>query len=104
LGENWVKNQLEDFHLCKNQKPKELKIENFILKKGKTIGFSYENPNPVLKVLNKFGSLVPLVLLFTWGYWLFSIFFSLKAVILLFLLLLFSSYFYYFSSIILLVK
>jgi hypothetical protein len=37
LGENWVKNRLEDFHPCKNQKPKELKTENFIYKKDKTI-------------------------------------------------------------------
>jgi hypothetical protein len=55
-------------------------IGNVFFKKQPN-GFSHHNPNLVLKVLNKFGSLVPLVLLFTWGL----------------LLLLFSSYCYYSS-------
>jgi len=46
-----------------------------------------KNLNLVLKVLNKFGSLVPLVLLFTWAccYWFLLFFFSFGATILLFL-------------------
>ncbi len=73
-------------------------IGNVFFKKQPN-GFSHHNPNLVLKVLNKFGSLVPLVLLFTWGccYWLFLLFFSLGATTLLLLLLLFSSYCYYSS-------
>jgi hypothetical protein len=88
LYENWLR-KLESKK--KNREPK---------------GFSHENPKLVLRVLNKFCSLVPLVLLLTWGwcYWLLLFFFSPRAATLLLLLLLLSSYFYYSSSIIILLS
>jgi hypothetical protein len=36
-------------------------------KERKLDGFSDENPNPILRVLNNFGSLASVVLLLTWG-------------------------------------
>ncbi len=60
-----------------------------IHKKRELDEFSHENPNPVLRVLNKFGSLVSVVLLLTWGccYWLFLFLFLLGAATLLLLFL-----------------
>jgi hypothetical protein len=64
LGENQAENQLVGSHPCENQL-KTTKPETFY-KQKEPDGFSHENPNPVLKVLNQFGSLVPLELLI-WG-------------------------------------
>ncbi len=54
-------------HPCENRLREPELIFNFFLKERQLDGFSHENPNPVLRVLNKFGSLVPLVLLLHMG-------------------------------------
>jgi hypothetical protein len=67
-------------------------------KQKKLDGFSHENPILVLEVLNKFGSLIPLILLFTWGYYYFPfvIIFSVLFLLFFFLLLLLFSHCTYF--------
>jgi hypothetical protein len=68
----WVKTKLEIYFkvLTHVREPtRETKIDIFFSKrKRERMSFHMKTLNSIFKVLNKFGSLVPLVLLFTWGF------------------------------------